>query len=59
MTLSPDVSKYILYSQVDMVDERQVGCNEGLGDGSRIDDHAAIAEKYDLQLIAGNFFFST
>jgi len=45
--------------QVDMVDERQVGCNEGLGDGSRIDDHFAIAEKYNLELVAGNFFFST
>jgi len=44
--------------QIDMADERQTGCNTGLGD-ARIDDHAAIAEKYDLELVAGNFFFTT
>ena len=26
---------------------------------SRIHDHAAIAQKYDLELVAGNFFYST
>jgi len=45
--------------EVDMADERQSGCNAGLGDGARIHDHAAIAEKYDLELVAGNFFFTT
>jgi len=44
--------------QIDMADERQAGCNTGLAD-ARIDDHAAIAEKYDLELVAGNFFFTT
>ena len=41
-----------------MADERQTGCNTGLAD-ARVDDHATIAEKYDLELVAGNFFFTT
>lgn len=44
--------------EVDMTDERQSGCNDGLVE-SRIHDQAAIAEKYDLELVAGNFFFTT
>ena len=57
-----EIGSFLLHCavlQIDMADERQAGCNEGLGNGDRIDDHAAIAEKYDLELVAGNFFFTT
>ena len=44
--------------QIDMVDEKQVVCDEGVAN-NRVDDHAAIAEKYDLELVAGSFFYTT
>ena len=40
-----------------MVDERQSGC-DGILD-KRIGDHAALAEKYNLELVAGTFFYTT
>ena len=41
-----------------MADERQSGCDPSIV-GSRIGDHVSLADKYDLELVAGNFFFST
>ena len=41
-----------------MVDEKQVVCDEGVAN-NRVDDHAAIAQKYDLELVAGSFFYTT
>jgi len=43
--------------QVNMADERQSGCDGILG--KRIGDHAALAEKYNLELVAGTFFYTT
>jgi len=43
--------------QVNMADERQSGC-EGILT-KRIGDHAALAEKYNLELVAGTFFYTT
>ena len=40
-----------------MVDERQSGC-DGILD-KRIGDHAALAKKYNLELVAGTFFYTT
>jgi len=42
--------------KVNMTDEKQFGC-EGIF--TRIGDHVALAEKYDLTLVAGNFLFTT
>ena len=41
-----------------MADERQSGCDSSIVD-NRIGDHAAVAKKYNLELVAGNFFFTT
>ena len=41
-----------------MVDERADICSSDLAD-KRFGDHHAIAAKYDLELVAGNFFFDT
>jgi len=40
-----------------MADERQSGC-EGIT-SKRIGDHVAVAEKYNLELVAGTFFYTT
>ena len=40
-----------------MTDEARSGCDPSIG--KNIGDHVAIAEKYDMELVAGNFFFST
>jgi hypothetical protein len=37
--------------------EYQAGCNPGLVD--RRGDHVKIALKYNMELVAGNFFFTT
>merc|ERR1739844_190447 len=42
--------------QVDMIDERQSGCD---GIESRIVNYAALEQKYDLELVAGTFFYTT
>ena len=41
-----------------MADERQYGCDPSIVN-NRIGDHVAIAEKYDLELVAGAFFIDT
>ena len=41
-----------------MEDERQSGCDASIVN-ARIGDHVAIAEKYDLELVAGTFFLDT
>ena len=43
--------------QVEMNDERQNTCDPSIA--ARIGDHAALAEKYNMQLVAGNFLFTT
>jgi len=48
--------------RVNMSDIGQSGCNPSIGGpplGTRIRDHAALAEQYNMELVAGNFFFST
>ena len=44
--------------QVDMSDEYQAGCNPELV-STRVGDHVELAEKYNLELVAGSFFFTT
>jgi len=44
--------------RVNMTDIGQSGCNPSIVE-RRIGDHAAVAEKYALELVAGNFFFTT
>ena len=41
-----------------MEDERQSECDASIV-SARIGDHVAIAEKYDLELVAGTFFKTT
>ena len=48
----------LFYFQVNMTDIGQSGCNPSIVE-RRIGDHAAVAEKYALELVAGNFFFTT
>eukprot|EP00092_Neocalanus_flemingeri_P030340 GFUD01032935.1.p1 GENE.GFUD01032935.1~~GFUD01032935.1.p1 ORF type:complete len:255 (+),score=52.84 GFUD01032935.1:13-777(+) len=43
---------------VDMADEFQSGCDSSILN-NRVADHVAIAEKYNMELVAGNFFFTT
>jgi hypothetical protein len=43
--------------RVEMTEEYQAGCNPELAD--RRDDHVKIADKYNMELVAGNFFFTT
>jgi len=43
--------------RVEMNDERQNTCDPSIA--ARIGDHAALAEKYNMQLVAGNFLFTT
>jgi len=43
--------------RVEMTDERQDTCDPTIA--TRIGDHAALAEKYNMKLVAGNFFFTT
>ena len=50
--------KQVYPLQVDMAEERQSGCNPEIV-GPRITDHVKLAEKYNLELVAGNFFFTT
>ena len=44
--------------QVDMADEIQNTCDPTIL-GARIGDHVTLAETYNLELVAGNFFFTT
>ena len=41
-----------------MYEEFQAGCNRGLL-ADRVNDHVRIAEKYNMELVAGNFFYTT
>ena len=40
-----------------MTNEMQAGCDSIMD--SRIGDHVTLAQEYDLQLVAGNFFYTT
>jgi len=42
---------------VNMTDEARSGCDPSIG--KNFGDHVAIAEKYNMELVAGNFFFTT
>jgi len=44
--------------RVDMSAEESIECNPDSFNG-RITDHVTIAEKYNLELVAGNFFWTT
>ena len=49
---------HLFLFQVDMSAETQTTCDGTIVDG-RIGDHVALAETYNLELVAGNFFFTT
>jgi len=46
------------WGRINMADEVQTGCNSGLV-SKRIGDYAQLAEKYNLELVAGNFLYTT
>jgi len=44
--------------RVNMADEFQAGCNSGFVT-KRVGDYNELANKYNLELVAGNFFWTT